>query len=120
MIGTNGHGTLRGGNGNDTLIGGTGNDMLVGGANSNDLYIFARGHGTATDASYYGNKFIDTLRFEDAHSGDAVFSRLGNDYLEGGNNTADMYILQRGTVKTLFLMVRSEWMPLSTNWYLKV
>lgn len=91
LRGNDGNNTLRGSNGNDTLIGGAGNDMLIGGINSNDLYIFARGHGhdTVADASYYGNKFIDTLRFEAAHSKDAVFSRLGNDLVVNAYGSED-------------------------------
>ncbi|WP_211296550.1 calcium-binding protein [Neisseria iguanae] len=97
LRGDDGDDTLRGSNGNDTLIGGAGNDMLMGGINSNDLYIFARGHGhdTVADASYYGNKFSDILRFEAAHSKDAVFSRLGNDLVVNAYGSEDTVTVSR-------------------------
>ncbi len=80
LDGGGGDDRLEGGDEADTLDGGAGNDHLEGGNFSADTYLFARGHGRDTVSEYTSrDKDSDTLRFAAAASGDAVFSRSGND-----------------------------------------
>ena len=91
-----GNDTLRGDAGEDTLVGGAGDDRLEGGYRSADTYVFTEGHGKDTVSDYaFDDKNSDTLRFAGAASGDAVFSRRGNDLVIAAYGGDDQVRIER-------------------------
>ena len=85
LIGGIGSDNLDGGTGNDTLDGGSGNDVLKGGeGNDADTYLFSTGHGADTLTDTDDTSAVDTLKFTNISSNNALFNRSGNDLLISG------------------------------------
>lgn len=103
LEGNEGNDTLKGGDGVDRLYGGDGDDVLDGGQGAdyldsgagNDTYIFHKGDGQDTIASYESNlEKHDSLIFQDLSANDVSITRQGSDLLFSVKQSTDKLIVQ--------------------------